>query len=363
MGGDTVSELTTIDAPQSGMNTIDMAAINAEVEAGFVYRTKHPDADLFIYNYSPRAQYDWHWTPATRVCRGLIMDADDNIVARPFEKFFTLDQLARGGETVPAEPFQAFEKYDGSLGILYWLNGQPKIATRGSFTSEQAVKASAMLDRYPHALNPDVTLLFEIIYPANRIVVNYGDDEQLILLAAIETVTGRELDYSELSQFGFPVAKRHDGLTDFNAIRELQQSNAEGFVVRFESGMRVKIKFDEYKRLHKLLTGITPRHIWEMLRDGKSMDPMYEQTPDEFHGWLRTVLNRLHGDFAAIENRCREQLRSDFPTRKDAAAYFTTCEYPPVMFAMFDKKNHASVIWKLVRPEAARAFRCDDEAT
>lgn len=55
-----------------------------------------------------------------------------NRVARPFPKFFNLDEAIANGEQLPAEAFEVTEKLDGSLGILYWLDGEPRLATRGT---------------------------------------------------------------------------------------------------------------------------------------------------------------------------------------------------------------------------------------
>ena len=131
---------------------------------------KHPDADLFIYNYSPKVQYDKLWNEITLQTRGLILDAEMNVVAKPFGKFFNLEE--HQPEEIPQLPFDVFEKMDGSLGILYWLNDKPFIASRGSFESEQAIKATEILhQRYADTfirLDKNSTYLFEIIYPTNQ---------------------------------------------------------------------------------------------------------------------------------------------------------------------------------------------------
>ena len=53
---------------------------------------KHPQADLFIYNYTPKVQYDKLWNEITLNTRGLILDSQMNIVAKPFGKFFNLEE-------------------------------------------------------------------------------------------------------------------------------------------------------------------------------------------------------------------------------------------------------------------------------
>lgn len=329
--------------------------LEALIESRHISRQKHPHADLWIYNYTQKAQYENVWTDETLACRGLIMDGNGEVQARPFRKFFNFDQVE-----VPAEPFEAFEKLDGSLGISYWDGMGFRIATRGSFVSDQSREATEMLLASDGKCEHGVTLLFEILYPENRIVVNYGGRRELILLAAIETATGRELPYSELPRFGFPVVERYDGFADFAAISAMQRDGCEGFVVRFESGLRVKIKHDEYKRLHKLLTGVTPRHIWESLRAGKSMAEFAEHVPDEFHKWLQDVEAKIRGDYHTIEAVCAGEFRDGFENRKAAAEYFKGCSYPPVMFLMHDGRDYSQAIWRQVYPEAANTFRCGE---
>src|SRR5690606_552618 len=123
--------------------------------------------DLLVFSYNVMAQYGENWNFFERVSRGLIINWKTyEIVARPFDKFFNWGE---GERTSTAPLVSLTEKLDGSLGILYRLNGQYKIATRGSLESEQATWATAFinshysLENLPH----EITLLFEIIYPEN----------------------------------------------------------------------------------------------------------------------------------------------------------------------------------------------------
>jgi RNA ligase len=341
------------------MTKIDRAIIEEQIAAGFIQNQRHPTAPLTVFNYTPRAQWENHWPPVVKACRGLILADDGRVVARPFEKFFNYDQVIA---EIPAEPFEAFEKMDGSLGIHYWDGDNRCIATRGSFTSDQARFATQLLrQKYAHTIAPaDLTLLFEIIYPGNRIVVNYGDREELVLLAAFDTQTGDELPFNRLSDFGFPVVQRMDGIRDLAAIQSLNRDNFEGFVIRFASGFRCKIKLAEYVRLHRLLTGITPRAVWEELRSGRGLDALVERVPDEFMRWLREVESKIRANFTAIETECRRVHRTNFPTRKLAADYIKQQQYPSILFQLLDGRDPSESIWKLVYPEASRAFRCDE---
>lgn len=142
-------------------NVNELPNLDELISNGYITKRKHPAARLFIYNYTARAQYSDDWNEATLTCRGLITDGEGNIVSRPFKKFFNLDQV----QTLPDEPFQVFDKLDGSLGILFWIDDKPYLASRGSFISEQAVEANKILATLDTSvLDKSYTYLFEIIY-------------------------------------------------------------------------------------------------------------------------------------------------------------------------------------------------------
>lgn len=329
---------------------MDWKRVDELIEEGFINRRDHPSEPLHIYNYSNKTQIKWHWTPETKACRGLIADHQRNIVARPFEKFFSYEQL---NQVVPDEPFEAFEKMDGSLGIVYFAGGKPFVATRGSFDSEQAEKASGLLyGMYGHVgLDPKVTYLVEIIYPGNRIVVDYGSESKLVLLAMIETETGKELP---LQDIGLPIAKRYD-IDCMDTILNSDESNREGYVLRFDSGQRVKIKFDEYVRYHKIITGLSEKSIWELLRSGQSVEEIMHGIPDEFYEWARGTEIMLGNRFREIRHECRMAFgRRPTGSRKDVAEFFLSHDNKSILFAMLDNKPIDDLIWKAIKPQVAQ---------
>jgi len=333
------------------------------IDGRYVSVQKHPHADLFIYNYTAKAQYSNTWNEMTLQCRGLILDAALNIVARPFKKFFNLDEYPAGD--VSDEPFEIYEKMDGSLGVLYWLNDEPFIATRGSFISAQAIHATGVLhDKYAGTFDKitrDATYLFEIIYPENRIVVDYGTTDDLVLIAVIDNKTGADLP---LPAIGFPVAKRYDGISDFTALKSLADANTEGFVIKFKSGLRAKIKLTEYLRLHRIVTGVSNLVIWEHLSEGRSFDDLLEKVPDEFYDWVKKTIAGLtnqYNEILADSQNSFQQLDTNIHTnRKKTALYFQTQKYPAVLFALLDGKPVDNIIWKMIRPQYSKPFKVDE---
>ena len=349
---------------------VNIERLQPLVEDGYLTCRPHPTADLVIWNYTPRCQFDRYWTPETMMCRGLITKSDGSVIARSFPKFFNYEEHQGA---IPLEPFKVTEKMDGSLGILYFVDGKPYLATRGSFTSEQAERATRILyERYADFIPviqawPYYTLLFEIIYPQNRIVIDYGDMEDLVLLTIIFTETGEEEDIHNphwVKMWPFPVVRHYDGIKDIAALREREEANKEGFVIHFESGLRLKMKFAEYVRLHRLLTGINAKTIWELLRFNQPFDDMLSRVPDEFYAWVTQTRDGLINQFKVIEEggrRVYAQVK-DLPTRKEQAAIVTRTSYSGVVFRMLDNKDYAELIWKQIRPQAERPFREDIDA-
>jgi RNA ligase len=333
------------------MNTKELNQLIAD---DYINVNKHPNADLYIYNYSQKAQYDRVWNEITLACRGLIMDANYQVIARPFQKFFNLGEFEN--QIVPNESFEVFEKMDGSLGILYWIENKPHIATRGSFVSEQSKVATEMLyTQYAEViplLDKSKTYLFEIIYPENRIVLDYGNERKLVLLAIVDTETGIE---NELDNIGFETAKRYDGLNDLSKLKQLEEENKEGFVVKYKNGYRLKVKFDEYQRIHRIVTQVSTLNIWEYLKEGQDLLPILDRVPDEFYDWVKATYAQLLEKYSEIEAQAKLDFKM-LENRKETALYFQTCKFPAVMFKMLDGQNYEQTIWKMIKPDYQKPF-------
>jgi RNA ligase len=335
--------------------------LNSYFEVGLVYKQIHPTLPLIIWNYSEKVQYENLWDDITLQTRGLVTDDKGKVIARPFKKFFNIEEKKH----TPTSEFDVYEKMDGSLGILFNYKNQWVFATRGSFTSDQAIKGKKILEQYAYQwLRIDCTYLFEIIYPENRIVVDYGDDEFLTLLGIIHTDTGKELNiYEEVYGYNIPVVKKYDGIKDYTQLKSMIDDNREGFVVRFSNGDRMKIKGEEYLRLHKIMTNISTTSVWEYLKDGKDIDELLKDVPDEFYDKIKSYVRDLRYGFFQISERAGK-LHDGFrygkyndkdpePTKKEFAEFVFKQEkvLHPVMFAMWDKKNYREIIWRIIRPE------------
>ena len=130
--------------------------------------------------------YSQEWDEITLQCRGLIVERTTNkIISRGFNKFFNMNELPKFDIQVSRDDnCIIMPKEDGSLGIIYYYDGEYRVSTAGSLTSEQALHATRKLQEIDFAIPRGYNFIVEIIYPENRIVTNYGDRDDLILLGA-----------------------------------------------------------------------------------------------------------------------------------------------------------------------------------
>ena len=338
------------------------AALEHAINTGHVRRQLHPTEPLAVLNYTEVCAYDGAWNPVTLACRGLIYRTDTGeVVARPMAKFFNHGQP--GAPTLDLDgPALVTDKADGSLGILYPMpSGGWAVATRGSFTSEQAVHATTVwTQRYAHRFmpRPAQTTLFEIIYPGNRIVLDYAGMDDLLLLGAVETATGAVLDPTRVGHWPGPVVQTFPVASLAAALALPPRPNAEGLVVRcLTTGDMVKIKQADYVALHKIVTGLTARVVWQHLLDGKPLDELVAPLPDEFHQWCREVAATLIDEVdrrASDVRKAYAELIGSLPvgfTRKDFAAVAVPHPQKWAMFLLLDGRDIMSELWKRAKPE------------
>jgi len=338
------------------------------IDEGLIRVNQHPTLPLRLYNYSELCQFSKAWDEITLQCRGLIVDAEDNIIARPFRKFFNYEEHTGA---LPEGTPQIIEKMDGSLGIVFWYDDKWHVATRGSFTSEQALHASDLLSsKYVAActlLPTTQTHCFEILYRSNRIVVDYGDTDDLVFLGSIETESGAEnVDWLALTTgCPFPQPKQvlWLGTTDLLRYKEYPSDNAEGFVLRWPNGFRLKIKFEEYKRLHKILTNTTERTLWEAMARGDDMRKIVESVPDEFYEWVSQTTTAIGMKFVKIRDDAAEAFKIAKAIAGDDRKFFAQIAqqqpHPAILFKMLDGKDPSDIIWKLIKPPATKPFKVD----
>ena len=349
-------------------------------EEGYLRKVISPCGKLFLYNYTDKTTYEKKWTKHTLNARGTVYEVGTNkMIAKAFPKFFNFGELAtsKSKNLLKQQGFDVFEKMDGSLGIIYFYDGAWRVNTRGSFTSDQAIKATEMLSlKYNMTDVPkDVTILAEIIYPENRIIVDYGQEEKLTVIGAYDLEHGSmdlmaAENFSNLKMYLSNTGLETAPSTRFKTIQDVIDMQAtlgkmeEGFVVRFQDGYRAKFKSAEYLKVARLLSEMTLLNFWKAMKEGIVQQEIIEEIPEEF----RPDVDRMKGELEESYKKVCEEVYWDFDhamkcigglfepedNRKKLGIFLkenpNELKHSGAMFSMLLNKGLDKYIMKSIRP-------------
>jgi len=331
--------------------------IEQEVQAGNVVASEWEG--LTVYKYTQECHHENRWNDINRQCRGIILDKHGRVFARPFSKFFNLNEVAETMyDQLPWDcGVQVFEKLDGSCGTLF---RHPQhgvcLSTPGSMQSDQAKMGTEILRRSSWGTNfmadlpDDCTPIFEIIYPENRIVVDYRGREDLVLLSIFQ-LNGEEWHQNRVDA----IAEKH-GITrprrfDLDVTDIQFQDNEEGYVFLFDNGLRVKSKSPTYLRIHRLLNYLSPKGVIDLIRGHEyrttlaQLPDSIQQDFDDIRAYVQTMFDETRNKVEAFH------LAVPQGTRKDQAMWITGCverELQGLVFAKLDNKDITESLWRVV---------------
>jgi len=201
-------------------------------------------------------------------CRGMKFDADGNLIARPFHKFFNPYEMERPEDMDWSVPYRILSKLDGSMVHPCLLDDAVVFMTRAGATRHAEHAKSFATEKLTGVcdavLRSGITPIFEFTSPENQVVLAY-EDTQLTLLAARHMQSGAYLSWAELEDMAakmeVPLVASIDldvgsSGSEFEAaiasIREL--SGIEGYVIVFDNGHRLKLKTKSYALRHKAIS-------------------------------------------------------------------------------------------------------------
>jgi RNA ligase len=336
--------------------------------------------ELTIYNYSEHTVFERNWNGYTKACRGLVIDKENLcIVAMPFAKFFNLNELENTelshlSSLEQKQTYETFLKMDGSLGIGFVHKNTFIWCTRGSFDSEQAQFANYYMREHftEHQLRniafdyERMTILAEIIYPENRIVVDYGNEKSLILLGMIRNDSGIEIPYEDLiiesSSLGLPVVKKYDGDKRISSLKVAAQQwdkNMEGVVIKYEKGKRLKLKGAEYFRVHKIRFGFSTKQKVELWKNGVHTNYLKE-IDEEFRDELKSFYTTLDLIFRQYKMEVRRMI-NDIKVlkldRSDVHNHFTSRGKEKILISCVFKHLNGQEYDQMIRDYIYREYK------
>lgn len=186
-------------------------------------------------------------TPEARECRGIkFWENTGDIAARPLNKFFNRGERSDLEEEWFDSSFRMFEKLDGSLIHFLPVGAEWRAMTKAGITdvSEKCEEEIGLSPKFFDTLTKykDITFCFEYTSPNNRIVIKY-DKPALTLIAARDKVNGAYYPLDPFAEeLGVERVKECKG-----TLEEVKSwLGAEGVVLVWPNGYRLKVKADDY---------------------------------------------------------------------------------------------------------------------
>lgn len=224
------------------------------------------DAILVNPNHS-----DGGWTKDNLHLRSVIYDAKtEEILSMGFFKYFNYGQAP---DLYPnPEDFDDWyinTKIDGSTLVMDFLDNDILMRTRGIFdyrTQKNADDFPLIFEKYPNVdalmtRHRDYTMLFEIVTPNNRIVINYPEVD-FYFIGAVHKPTMTMMDGNWLDELARIYRLQRPKKYSFKSLEDVSNiikewRDEEGVVVSYNNGLnKIKFKADRYCFLHRVMSGI-----------------------------------------------------------------------------------------------------------
>ena len=261
----------------------------------------------WVLNYMQGARNEYNQLVRGMIVRkpngGPVSDPLDLIVSFPFTRFYNKGE--KEAANVDFTKAKMLEKLDGSMVGIFFPDGdpsKPQYHTRkmvsahqpdmdmmiGGFENAKTGPQPFMkiIGQYVNKLqfdNTDVnmTYVFEFIHEISKVLTSYPPEMYgLHLIGARNVRTHRELTEEQLDDIARRIgAKRPRSWSTTGEEAEIRQmmddiskdtKDFEGAVFRDAEGNRVKLKRDDYVKLHHLLDKLSFKHLIPKILEGES---------------------------------------------------------------------------------------------
>ena len=297
---------------------------------------------LVVLNYCQIDSPKTH--PITVECRSLVLELNNDwsLVSRSFDRFFNLGEIGEVSEEwipCPGKGMSRFrtmtfhEKMDGSLIGIFHYKGQVMYRTRSVIMPESEINGhgttwkeaieEALQDNWKDWKGSQYTLIAELTCRENRIVVDYGHEPTLTLLAVRVNEDGDYLPPCMTDDVAKGTGMKRPRTYTFSnteacvkAVAELPDLE-EGYVGYNPAGVPcVKIKNPAYVAAHHLRgDGLNEKRILDLIlmneqkeyltvfpEDEKMFKP-YEEAYDAFVFTMHRFVGFINTDVVRAKSQ------------------------------------------------------------
>ena len=286
-------------------------------ESALIKERKMPEG-ISSLNFTRNAFYHSKWNELSVKARGMFVDDSGNIVTRSYDKFFNLEEVEETSiENLRKNlvfPVRVYQKENGFLGILSAHNGELLYCSKSqTYKSEQGdfarlfktifekEYAKTLKEIKEYIISNGVSMVFEVISPKDRHIVDYNDESKCYLLDVIQNkIEVEKISFIELqklaNKLGLPCKQsfgKYDEVDKKAFFSTLEKHtteypcvwHGEGWVYEDARGFQFKQKTNFYK-------------FWKMVRSCMRKENLPEEPPLEI--FRKEVHKKIREDYKIV---------------------------------------------------------------
>lgn len=273
-----------------------------EANPSLVQKKATSNPELFVLKYTNKVFYDNLWTPELQECRGTIIDANYNVVSRPFTKVFNRNE--RGIDIPLSESCTYVRKVNGFMAAVTTYRGEILISTTGSIDSSFVDIARKHLAPYLNSIDCYLsvreyegygtqTFIFEIVDKDDPHIVSEEEGAYLIghRTNSWKSYSASEQRLDDLAIWLGCLRPEWDTGLFSEIVEGIKEVTHEGFMVYGDSGVVLKMKSPHYLAKKAL-----------MRMGSKQVGKMFDQ-PEEFRKRLDEEFYDLYNHILKYETK------------------------------------------------------------
>lgn len=269
---------------------------------------------IFVLKYKKRVFFDNLWNDFLEECRGTIVDANFNIVSRPFTKIYNFGVEEKAPVLADDVKVTAYRKVNGFMAALTWYKDAILVSTTGSTDNDYVNYAKEMMQKQMPwgdwevsiKANPNATFMFECVHPSDPHII--PEKEGMYFLGARNkawdsTVHGYGTDNALTWRIvngamfmGHPMDHYHVTIGELKKMSK--ECKHEGFVFYTEDGQSAKIKSPYY---------LTSKWVARNPRTDKLMNlqaDIKEQLDEEYYPLVDAIRENIV-EYTALDEQAR----------------------------------------------------------
>lgn len=284
-----------------------------------------PYAGLSVLKYKNNVFWDnlWHTDPRLLECRGMVVDAEDNVIIWPFTKIF--NRFENGTDLPLDQQVVCVRKVNGFMATAAVRGEKLLVSTTGTLDSEFSTLARKHLDELKFdgvAFPEDFTFIFEICDRSDPHIIDEEEGAYLIGVRDL-ALNGVMVEEHKLDRIAEVIGAKRPiwGVVPFgDVVYNVQHVQHEGYVIRNigtdeeNSELLMKIKSPHYLAKKFLMRGGDNK--WDMIWDNpqearKRIDEEYYSLLE----WLRFAFEKE--EWKALDSQVRrEKIETYFEREK-----------------------------------------------